>query len=46
MSAIGKRYECDNCGTVVLCVRASDSELECCGVPMREKVMEQLPSGD
>jgi hypothetical protein len=46
MSAIGKRYECGTCGTVVLCVKASTADLECCDTAMREKTMEQLPSGD
>ena len=43
---LGKRYECADCGTVVLCVKAGTADLECCGRPMREKEMEQLPSGD
>ena len=46
MTAIGKRYECGSCGTIVLCVKASPSKLECCATEMREKTMEQLPSGD
>ena len=43
---LGKRYECADCGTVVLCVKAGSADLECCDRPMREKEMEQLPSGD
>lgn len=46
MSALGKRYECPNCGTIVLCVKAGPEDLECCGATMREKEMERLPSGD
>lgn len=46
MSRIGKRYECPECHTVVLCLKPSPGEFECCGQPMREKEMEELPSGD
>ena len=28
---LGKRYECADCGTVVLCVKAGTADLECCG---------------
>lgn len=43
---LGKRYECAECGTVVLCVKAGTADLECCGHAMVEKQMQQLPSGD
>jgi desulfoferrodoxin-like iron-binding protein len=43
---LGKRYECAECGTVVLCIKAGTADLECCGRRMHEKEMEQLPSGD
>lgn len=46
MTRIGKRYECRECHTVVLCLKPSPAELECCGKPMGEKQMEELPSGD
>jgi hypothetical protein len=31
---------------VALCLKPSDGELQCCGQPMGEKQMEELPSGD
>lgn len=43
---LGKRYECAQCGTIVLCFRPGSGGLTCCGEPMRERSMEQLPSGD
>ena len=46
MTQLGKRYECTVCSTVVLCLVPSEEELSCCGQPMGEKDMEQLPSGD
>ncbi len=46
MSKMGKRYECTVCGTVALCLRPGPLEFECCGSPVVEKQMEQLPSGD
>jgi hypothetical protein len=46
MSALGKRYECQNCGSIVLCIKSGPAELECCDQLMYEKSMEQLPSGD
>lgn len=46
MSKIGKRYECPQCQTVVLCLKPGPADLECCGQPMPEKQMEELPSGD
>ncbi len=46
MSKLGKRYRCVSCATVVLCLRPSAEEFSCCGETMREKDMEELPSGD
>ena len=46
MSKLGKRYACDVCGTTVLCLRPGTEEFECCGKPVEEMLMEELPSGD
>lgn len=46
MSKLGKRYECCTCQTIVLCLKPGPDEFVCHGQPMREKQMEELPSGD
>lgn len=46
MSKLGKRYECDTCGTVVMCLRPGAEEFFCCGQAVVELQMEELPSGD
>lgn len=45
-SQLGKRYECAECGTIVLCLRPGPGTFACCDRPMGEKRMEELPSGD
>jgi Desulfoferrodoxin, N-terminal domain len=42
---LGKRYQCEQCGTEVLCNKAGTGELECCG-PMKIKEAKPLPSSD
>lgn len=46
MSKLGKRYECRECGTTVLCVRPGPEEFQCCGQQVTEMTMQELPSGD
>jgi hypothetical protein len=45
-NALGKRYQCDKCGTEVLCNKAGDGLVECCGTPMKLKEVKPLPSSD
>ena len=45
-TAIGKRYQCAGCGTMVLCLRPAKAPYRCCGELMPEVRMQQLPSGD
>lgn len=46
MNKLGKRYWCAVCTTVVLCLKPGEGDFTCCGERMREKEMEELPSGD
>ena len=46
MSEIGKRYQCRNCQTMILCLRPASGDYECCDQPMVEVLMQKLPSGD
>jgi desulfoferrodoxin-like iron-binding protein len=43
---LGRRYECEDCKTIVLCLKPGQEDLVCHGKPMVEKKMEELPSGD
>lgn len=43
---IGKRYQCESCGTAILCLKPGSKPFECCGKAMEGMSMEQLPSGD
>jgi len=45
-TAIGKRYQCDVCKTMVLCLRPANAQYQCCGAAMQEIRMQKLPSGD
>lgn len=45
-TAIGKRYQCDVCQTMVLCLRPAKVLYQCCGQAMQEVRMQKLPSGD
>ena len=46
MSQLGKRYKCSVCGTEVLCTKASDAKVECCGKEMEVQEPKPLPSAD
>lgn len=46
MSQLGKRYECTNCGTVVLCTKASPSNPVCCDKEMEVQKAKKKPSSD
>ncbi len=43
---LGKRYECEVCGTTLLCTRAGDGEIECHDRPMQIQAPRKLPSSD
>ena len=43
---LGKRYECEVCGTTLLCTKAGDGELECHDQPMQIQAPRKLPSSD
>lgn len=44
---LGKRFRCERCGLVAMCIKASEAESwECCGEPMQEQPAKQLPSSD
>lgn len=45
-TAIGKRYQCAVCKTMVLCLRPAKALYECCSATMEEVRMQKLPSGD
>jgi len=46
MAQLGKRFECPECGTEVLCTKAGEGIPECCGKPMQIKEPKPLPSSD
>lgn len=46
MSQLGKRYECKECGTVILCTKASDSNPLCCEKEMEVQQPKKKPSSD
>jgi desulfoferrodoxin-like iron-binding protein len=43
---LGKRFQCEACGTEVLCIKAGDGQAECCGKPMELMQPKVLPSAD
>lgn len=43
---LGKRYQCEGCGAVVLCTRAGDGDVKCCGKMMVVQEPRRLPSSD
>jgi desulfoferrodoxin-like iron-binding protein len=43
---LGKRYQCEVCGTVVLCTRMGAGTIECDGQPMTMQAPRPLPSAD
>lgn len=46
MSQLGKRYECQACGTQILCTKASDCNPECCNAEMEIQKPKKTPSSD
>ncbi len=45
-NVLGKRYQCEKCGTEVLCNKAGNGALECCEAAMKIKEAKPLPSSD
>ncbi len=43
---LGKRYQCEKCGTEVLCNKPGNGSLECCEGEMKIKEAKALPSSD
>jgi transcription elongation factor Elf1 len=43
---LGKRFRCRTCGSEVLCTKAGDGAVECCGQAMEVMQPKVLPSAD
>jgi len=43
---LGKRFQCESCGTEVLCIKAGEGAVECCGQAMALLQPKVLPSAD
>ena len=43
---LGKRFQCESCGTEVLCIKPGEGEIQCCSVPMKLLQPKVLPSAD
>jgi Desulfoferrodoxin, N-terminal domain len=43
---LGKRYQCDVCGTETLCTKPGSGAVECCAKPMELKKPKPLASAD
>jgi hypothetical protein len=45
-NVLGKRYQCETCGTEVLCNKAGEGSFMCCETQMKIKEVKPLPSSD
>ena len=45
-SQLGKRYQCEVCGTEALCTKAGDGGLTCCDKEMQMPQPKAVPSSD
>lgn len=43
---LGKRFQCESCGTEVLCIKAGEGEIICCEKAMELMQPKVLPSAD
>ena len=43
---LGHRYRCEECATVVLCIRRGEGEIHCCATQMLLLAPRELPSAD
>lgn len=46
MNQLGKRYQCEECKTEILCTKAGEGTAECCGKEMKAQEPKPLPSSD
>ncbi len=46
MTQLGKRYECEECGAIILCTKAGEGKPECCEKEMQLQQPRPLPSSD
>jgi desulfoferrodoxin-like iron-binding protein len=46
VNQLGKRFKCQACGTEVLCTKAGDGSIVCCGTEMEIQEPRPLPSSD
>jgi len=46
MIQLGKRYRCEDCGTMILCTKAGEGVLTCCDKEMQVQDPKPLPSAD
>ncbi|HVA43252.1 MAG TPA: hypothetical protein VNF50_07210 [Acidimicrobiales bacterium] len=46
MLQVGKRYQCQSCGTELLVTKASEGDLSCCSAPMELLKPKQTASAD
>ena len=45
-SELGKRYECGVCGITILCTKAGEGSVSCCGEETIVQQPRNLPSSD
>ncbi|MCD5399689.1 MAG: hypothetical protein MK524_01675 [SAR202 cluster bacterium] len=43
---LGRRYQCETCGTMVLCTKAGTGAIQCHGAEMGVQQPRKLPSSD
>jgi hypothetical protein len=43
---LGRRYQCESCGTMVLCTKPSTGAILCCQAEMPVQQPRKLPSSD
>ncbi len=43
---LGRRYQCNVCGCMILCTKPSDEMVECCDKNMELQQPRKLPSSD
>ena len=43
---LGKRFKCESCGSEVLCTKAGEGSVQCCGKDMELQKPKALPSSD
>lgn len=43
---LGKRFECEICGTEVMCTKAGEGTVQCCDQDMQLKKPVALPTAD